>query len=68
MNMITSEEVAKQENSCEMEMNRAKRDLNASLTEVYQQKRGVKFNNLMLRETDKQLRTVVFGLKKLTGI
>ena len=69
MNLITKNEVAKFEGSAEGEMSRAQRDLNASTLEFSKRpKKGVTFNNVMLRETDKRLRKVVFNLHKLTGI
>ena len=48
MNTITSVEVGKRETSCEIAMNKAKRDTNS--------------NKIMLRETDKHIRTVVYNL------
>ena len=49
----------------------AKRDLNASMNDADHRKRpkkGMTFNNAMLRETDKEIRKTIFNLQKLTGI
>jgi hypothetical protein len=71
MNHITSNEVGKNEFSCEIEMAQVKRENNASMVDVDPRKRpkkGMTFNNAMLRETDKNIRKTIFDLQKITGI